>query len=98
MDGQLPQWPMATTPSLQPAASLQTRGRRSSRHGRWLRVVGTVLAIAFVGLVFSEMPGWRYLRGPIERYATDALGVPVRIAAPFRLHLLRPPQASAGAL
>ncbi|URI07693.1 hypothetical protein MW290_03490 [Aquincola tertiaricarbonis] len=49
-------------------------------------------------MVLSELVGWRYLRGPIERYATKALGVPVRIAAPFRLHLLRPPQASAGAL
>lgn len=49
-------------------------------------------------LLMAELLGWRFLRGPIERYATDALGAQVRISAPFRLHLLRPPQASAGAL
>lgn len=87
----------ASTPSATPAAPA-SGGRARRTHRPWLRAVGIVLAVLVAFLLISEMLGWRYLRGPIERYATDSLGVPVRIAAPFRLHLLRPPQASAGAL
>ncbi|WP_046115472.1 AsmA family protein [Aquincola tertiaricarbonis] len=87
----------ASTPTSSSAPAADAARARRKRHPvlRWIRIVLAVL-LAFV--LVSELLGWRYLRGPIERYASDSLGVPVRVGAPFRLHLLRPPQASAGSL
>lgn len=67
-------------------------------HSRALRISGSVLLVLALWVLISEAIGWRYLRGPIERYATQTLGVPVKIAEPFSLHLLRPPQVSVGGL
>lgn len=87
------------TPSTPSTAAAPSASRSASRRPRrWLRVLGGVIVGLVALLLIAELLGWRFLRGPIERYATDALGAPVRISAPFRLHLLRPPQASAGAL
>lgn len=82
-------------PSSAPAADAARARRKRHPVLRW---TGIVLALLLAFLLVSELLGWRYLRGPIERYASDTLGVPVRVGAPFRLHLLRPPQASAGSL
>ncbi|MFN6995897.1 MAG: AsmA family protein [Aquincola tertiaricarbonis] len=87
----------ASTPTSSSAPAADAARARRKRHPV-LRWIGIVLAVLLAFVLVSELLGWRYLRGPIERYASDSLGVPVRVGAPFRLHLLRPPQASAGSL
>ncbi|MEF7614609.1 AsmA family protein [Aquincola sp. MAHUQ-54] len=84
----------ASPPAAHPAPPRPRRG-----FGGWAwRVSAALLVLLVLVVLVSEAIGWRYLRGPIERQAAQSLGVPVRIDAPFSLHLLRPPQASAGGL
>ena len=54
--------------------------------GRWL--AWGLPGLLIVGLAVSEALGWRFLRGPAEDFLTRQLERPVRIAEPFRLHLI----------
>lgn len=53
-----------------------------------------VLATAALG----ELAGWRFLRGPAEGFLSRRLERPIRIEAPFRLHLLGSVRLRAGTL
>lgn len=61
------------------------------RRRRRLRAAGIALAAIASVLVVAEALGWRFLRAPLESALASALGTEVRIGAPFRARLLRPP-------
>ncbi|CAH1386954.1 AsmA family protein [Candidatus Nitrotoga sp. M5] len=65
-----------------------------SRKFRFSLIV--LLLLLLIGLVASEMMGWRYLRSPIATFASSALGREVQIDPPFRLHFRSTIQVSAG--
>jgi uncharacterized protein involved in outer membrane biogenesis len=73
--------------------SLPQRRRRALAWG-----VGGLLLALVAGVGISEALGWRYLRAPAQDALMQLLGVPVRVAEPFSLHLLRPPELALGGL
>jgi AsmA family protein len=66
---------------------------------RWLRTAGWLVPLLLVlAVVVGEATGWPLLRGPLQRQAAAAAGVPVAFDAPFRLRLLGAPQLQLGGL
>src|SRR5574337_41178 len=64
-----------------------------------LRVVFFSLALSILAaLGLAEAFGWPFLRAPLERLLARELERPVRISAPFRLHLLGSLRVQAGEL
>lgn len=63
-----------------------------------LLVLGAAVALALAAVGVAEVRGWPLLREPLQRRLADALGVPVRIDAPFRARLLGAPSVRAGHL
>lgn len=63
-----------------------------------LRILLAVVLLLVGGVAAGELAGWSFLRAPLERFASRHLQRPVRIAAPFRLHLLGAIDVHAGAL
>ncbi|WP_239236553.1 AsmA family protein [Candidatus Nitrotoga sp. BS] len=57
-----------------------------------------LILLLLVGVVVSELLGWRYLRSPIATFASSALNREVQIDPPFRLHFRSTIQISAGGL
>ncbi|QIM54230.1 AsmA family protein [Hydrogenophaga crocea] len=49
-------------------------------------------AALVLGAVAAELSGWRFLRAPVERAATQSAGVPVQMQGRFRLHLIGRPR------
>jgi AsmA family protein len=69
-------------------AQRPTLAQAFHRHQRRLRW-GAGVAAAFVAVVAAcELSGWPFLRAPLQARAEAALNAPVRIDAPFRLHLI----------
>jgi uncharacterized protein involved in outer membrane biogenesis len=62
--------------------------RQRKRRVTPLRVAAGVALLLAAALAAAEFSGWTFLRVPLERTATSALGVPVLIDAPFRARLL----------
>jgi uncharacterized protein involved in outer membrane biogenesis len=56
----------------------------------WLRGLLWTLIVLLALFLLGEALGWPFLRQPIENQVSKALGVPVRIEAPFSLRLLAP--------
>lgn len=65
---------------------------------RAARIAVMALAVVAVALVAAEALGWRFLRAPLQAALASALGAEVRLDAPFRARLLRPPGIELGAL
>ena len=57
-----------------------------------------LILLLLVGVVVSELLGWRYLRSPIATFASSTLNREVQIDPPFRLHFRSTIQISAGGL
>ncbi|HJV27980.1 MAG TPA: AsmA family protein [Aromatoleum sp.] len=62
------------------------------------RVLLALLLILVGGLALGEIAGWPFLRSPLESRLTQRFGRPMRIAPPFRLHLLGAVRIHAGGL
>lgn len=60
--------------------------------------LGGLLLALLLAAGISEALGWRYLRGPVQNALARVLGVEVRVAEPFALQLLRPPELAVGGL
>ncbi len=91
--GGSPTPPSRSSSQVSAAGGPPRRRRSHARH--W---IAAVLLLPLAALAAGEMLGWRFLRGPIEAQATRALGVPVTLAPPFRLHLLGTPRVAVGGL
>ncbi len=88
------------TPAHDPPASSEAvaPAARRRRGGRAARIAVAALAALAVVLVAAEALGWRFLRAPLQAALASTLGTDVRIDAPFRARLLRPPGVEVGAL
>lgn len=60
--------------------------------------LGLAGAALVAALVVAEHRGWPFLREPVQRAATRAAAVPVRLEGPFRLHLFGRPRIEVGQL
>jgi AsmA family protein len=69
--------------------------RRRMRPGAWFLLLPLLI---LVGLALAEAFGWPFLRGPLEARLGRQLEREVRIAEPFRLHLLGSVRLEAGGL
>ncbi|MCK7500848.1 MAG: AsmA family protein [Comamonadaceae bacterium] len=74
------------------------RGAAAMSAGRWSapRIAGVAVGAVLALLLLLEAIGWPFLRGPVQRAASDATGVAVTIEAPFRARFLFGPHVEAG--
>lgn len=87
---------MAGPPATGPPRHHRGRWRVGSPVG-WL--VGGLLALllaAAAGVAIGEASGWPVLRGPLQRQASRAAGVPVQFDGAFQLRLLAGPGLAGG--
>jgi uncharacterized protein involved in outer membrane biogenesis len=63
----------------------------------WLAGVGLTLLL-LLGLVWSELAGWPFLRQPLERAMAKSSGLSTELQDGFQLRLLRPPRLAVGHL
>lgn len=66
------------------------------RRARWILL--SILGFLLLAFAACEIAGWPFLRGPAEKVLSRQLERPVRIAGPFRLHLLGGVGLQAGGL
>jgi AsmA family protein len=83
--------------SPQPATPPSARLRRPSST-RWRRGSVLTLLLLAAAVIGCEVAGWPFLRLPLQRQMEQRLGVPVRLAVPFELRLLRQPGIDVGEL
>lgn len=68
------------------------------RTRRALRVSLVILLLLVGAAALGEITGWPFLRAPLEALLTQRFERPVRVAAPFRLHLIGAVRVDAGGL